>query len=53
MESNFGPKLGFYRPFFGDSVNEANRIIRTFGRGGGDRTRSPVTAWIPTRESYY
>jgi hypothetical protein len=38
----FGPKLGFYRPFFGDSVNKANRIIRTFGRGGGDRTKSGV-----------
>jgi hypothetical protein len=35
VESNFDPKLGFYRPFFGDSVNKANRIIRTFGRGGG------------------
>ena len=35
VRSNFAPKLGFYRPFFGDSVNRANRIIRTFGRGGG------------------
>ena len=37
VRSHFDPKLGFYRPFFGDSANKASRIIRTFGRGGGDR----------------
>ena len=56
FESNFGPKLGFYRPFFGDSVNKANRIIRTFGRGGGDTEPSSSSAicqgsWTAPRRS--